>query len=322
VVAVSGKKQRRLLQIEHNLSAAEGMVFPLVCTHLSRLHLCQLLNRRHLVLAVTMLSKWVVLSKLRILPLQPPPHPIRAFRFANYVCHCTDRQARVGGKAILVRRDIDHYAVPVSGLRHLEATAIYLVLANRPVKIVAAYFSPTRPLIESDQNECLSGGLPVLMVGDLNAKHTDWNSRFITTRGALLCDNANRNACLIHGRDSPTTVPYQQNANPDVLDIVVVKDFVLPVDLTVCPALSSDHLPVLIDTTSRTSFRNLLDRQDFKRIDWVAYHSYLEGRLPGNPTINDEEAIDKCVEELCIANQEALAASAQRGRPRAATQPY
>jgi hypothetical protein len=96
----------------------------------------------------------------------------RDFRFANYVCHRTYRQARGGGTAILVRRDIDHYAVPVSGLRHLEATAIHLVLANKLVKIVAAYLSPTRPLTESDLNECLSGGLPVLMAGDLNAKHT------------------------------------------------------------------------------------------------------------------------------------------------------
>jgi hypothetical protein len=76
VVAVSGKKQRRPLQSEHKLSAAEGMVFPLVCKHPSRLHLCQLLNRRHLVLAGTTLSKGVVLSKLTLLPLQHPPHPI------------------------------------------------------------------------------------------------------------------------------------------------------------------------------------------------------------------------------------------------------
>jgi hypothetical protein len=133
----------------------------------------------------------------------------RAFRFAYYVCHRTDRQARGGGTATLGSRDIDHHAVPVSGLRHLEATAIHLVLANRLVRIVAAYLSPTLLLIESYLNECLSGGLQVLMAGDLNAKHTDWNSRFITTRGAPLRDYANRNACLIYGPDYPTTVPYQ-----------------------------------------------------------------------------------------------------------------
>ena len=63
----------------------------------------------------------------------------QAFRFANYVCHRTDRNAQGGGTAILVRRGIDHYAVPVPGLRHLEATAIRTTLANRLVKILAVY---------------------------------------------------------------------------------------------------------------------------------------------------------------------------------------
>jgi hypothetical protein len=117
-------------------------------------------------------------------------------------------------------------------VQHLEATAIHLVLASRPVKIVAAYLSPTRPLMDSDLTVCLSGGLHVLMSGYLNAKHTDWNSRLITIRGALLRDYADWNACLIYGPDSPTTDPCQLNTNSDVLDIVVVEDFVLQVYLT------------------------------------------------------------------------------------------
>jgi hypothetical protein len=44
------------------------------------------------------------------------------------------------------------------------------------MKLVAAYLSPTRPLIELDLFECLSGGFSVLMAGNFNAKHTDWNS--------------------------------------------------------------------------------------------------------------------------------------------------
>jgi hypothetical protein len=77
-----------------------------------------------------------------------------------------------------------------------------------------------------------------------------------------------RNTCLIYGPDSPTTVPYRHNATPDVLDIVIAKDFVLPMYLTVCSAFSSDHLPILFDTTCRSSFQNLLDRLDFTRMDW------------------------------------------------------
>jgi hypothetical protein len=104
----------------------------------------------------------------------------RALRFANYFCHRTDRTAPGGGTATLVHKGIDHYALPVSGLQYLEATAIHLVLATRPIKLASAYLSPTRPLIQSDLTECLSRGIPVLMAGDLNAKHTDWNSRLIS----------------------------------------------------------------------------------------------------------------------------------------------
>jgi hypothetical protein len=191
---------------------------------------------------------------------------VRALRFANYVCHRTDRPTSGGGTAILVHKGIDHYAVPVSGLQHLEATAIHLVLATRPVKLVSAYLAPTRPVIESDLTECMSGGIPVLMAGDLNAKHKEWNFRLTTARGSPLLDYADRNSCLVYGPDSPTTSPYTHNATPDDLDTVVVNDFVLPVRLTVCAALSSDHLPILIDTSCRSSFHNLPDRPDFTRI--------------------------------------------------------
>jgi endonuclease/exonuclease/phosphatase family metal-dependent hydrolase len=118
----------------------------------------------------------------------------RALKFANYICH---RTALGGGTSILVRRGMVHYAVSVSGLEHLEATAIHLVLATRLLKFVAAYLSPSRPLIESDLTEYLRGGFPVLIAGDLNATHTDWNSRLITARGSFLSDYANRNSCWI-----------------------------------------------------------------------------------------------------------------------------
>jgi hypothetical protein len=77
------------------------------------------------------------------------------FRLANYVCHRNDRLTEGGGTAILVRRGIVYHAVPVQGLQHLEATAIQVMLTVKPVKILAAYLLPTRPLIASDLSTCL-----------------------------------------------------------------------------------------------------------------------------------------------------------------------
>jgi hypothetical protein len=75
--------------------------------------------------------------------------------------------------------------------------------ANGPVKILAVYPSPSRPLIGAELSACLSGGFPVLMAGDLNAKHVDRNSGLITTRGRRLRDYANEHFCLITGRTHP-----------------------------------------------------------------------------------------------------------------------
>jgi hypothetical protein len=189
------------------------------------------------------------------------------------------------------------------------------------VKLVSAYLWPSRLLNESDLTERLSGGIPVLIAGDPNAKHKHWNSRLPTSRSSLLRDYVDRNSCLIYRPDSPTTAPYTHQATPDVLDIVVVNDFVLPVHLTVCAALSSDHLPILIDTSCRSSFHNRPDRPDFTRMDWAALQTCLEHRLPTNSVVVDEEAIDKCLEELSSAIKEARAASAPRRRPRANPRP-
>jgi hypothetical protein len=66
---------------------------------------------------------------------------------------------------------------------------------------------------------------------------------------------------------------------------------------------------------------NLLDRPDFTRIDWAPFQACLHDRLPGNTVVKDEEAIDKCVEDLTSAIEEATAASAPKRRPRADPQP-
>jgi hypothetical protein len=108
--------------------------------------------------------------------------------------------------------------------------------------------------------------------------------------------------------------PHAHNDTPDVLEIVFVKVFVVPVHLAVCSALRSDHLPILIDNMCRSSFQNLLDRPDFTRMDWAAFQACLDDRLrlPGNPVVNDEEEIDKCVEEPTRSIQEATATSAPK----------
>ena len=61
----------------------------------------------------------------------------QAFRFSNYVSHRTDRPTAGGSTAILVRRRIPHHSVPGPELTQLQATAVQIIMAGRPVKVLA-----------------------------------------------------------------------------------------------------------------------------------------------------------------------------------------
>ena len=109
----------------------------------------------------------------------------------------------------MVRCGLVHHSAPVPGLTHLEATVIQVTLAGKPVIVLAAYFSPSRPLIGEDLPACFDGGLPVLMAGDLNAKHVDLNSRLSTRRGKPLRDYLSD---IWNGQT--ITNPHNPNATP------------------------------------------------------------------------------------------------------------
>jgi hypothetical protein len=47
-------------------------------------------------------------------------------------------------------------------------------------------------------------------------------------------------------------------------------------------------------------------------MDWAAFRACLEGRLPRNPAVDDEQKIDKCVEEMTNAIPQATATSASK----------
>ena len=84
----------------------------------------------------------------------------------------------------------------------------------------------------------------------------------------------------------------------------MTKNLSFPVYLTSCSALSSDHLPVLIDTSCRSSFHHPPVRPD-----WANFQTQLEELIPFDPQLHNEMAIDTCVENFSGAVLKALAAS-------------
>jgi len=236
--------------------------------------------------------------------------PGQAFWLANYVCHRTDRLTVRGGRAILV-----HHSVPVPGLTHLEATAIQVILAGRPVKILAAYLS-FLPTDWSGPDHLFRWG-----IAGPDGRQPQRQTRGLELAadhetGKFLHDYADENSCLIFGLDTPTTNPYNSSATPNVLDTVIVKDLLFPVYLTLSSALNSDHLLVLIHTACHSSFQHPLGRPDFRHTDWANFQTHLEGQIPFDPELHKGMAIDMCIENFSGAVLKALAASTPKCCPR------
>ena len=206
--------------------------------------------------------------------------------------------------------------MPVPGLTHFEGTAIQVTFAGRRVIDLAAYISPSCPLIGTDLSTCFGRELPVLMAVDFNVKHVDWNSRLSTRRGKVLRAYTDEYSCLIFGPGSPKPNTYNPSVSPDILDIVITNKLSIPVYLITYSALSSDHLPVIIVTTCSSSFHNPPDPPHFSRNDWAKFQTHLDHLVPFVPELHNEKAIDTCVENFSGAVLGAQEATTPKCRPR------
>jgi len=119
------------------------------------------------------------------------------------------------------------------------------------------------------------------------------------------------------------TTRYRCRASPSwrqlpyklCLDIVITRDLPSSVHLISCSALSSDHLPVLIDTMCRSSFQHPPDRPDVRCTDWAKFQTHLEAETPSNLELHNSMDIDTCVENFSGAILGALEATTPKRRP-------
>jgi Exonuclease III len=111
-----------------------------------------------------------------------------------------------GGTAVLVKSNIQHALIKIPMMLSLQARAIMVELNGLETVIGAVYQHPSKPFEEADYDTLigLAKSKKFIFGGDLNAKHTDWNSRLISSRGRKLARHADRNKYAISAPDSPT----------------------------------------------------------------------------------------------------------------------
>ena len=198
-----------------------------------------------------------------------------------------------GGTAILIKNSIPHTHTPRGDLRSLEGTTVIVHTTEGGFYLSSVYKSPNKRLRLTDIKKLMdSGGRPSLAAGDLNAKHTAWNSRVCTAAGNVLHPLSQRsNTLRVSGPDEPIRIDPSRYRRDDVLDIILMDNWKgdLP-DLVVHHVLSSDHLSVTADINVTTRPINTHKLQ--KQYNWTKFKSLMTNIHDKQITLNTTEDVD------------------------------
>lgn len=143
-------------------------------------------------------------------------------KFNGYIIYRKDRLAvrPSGGVAIIIKSKIKHHHTFIPALQSLEAVAITTSINNVITTLISAYQSPSFKMFTSDFDKILCNFQKVMIIGDLNSKHTTWNFKMTNQNGRKLHKYLSNTSAIISSPDSPTYYPYDQNRNPDILDVI------------------------------------------------------------------------------------------------------
>ncbi|GBM43177.1 hypothetical protein AVEN_50101-1 [Araneus ventricosus] len=160
----------------------------------------------------------------------------------------THRRSR--GTAILMKSTINHQYLPNPTLRYIEATMVIVNLPNiPPINFVSAYRPPDKAnvIFTLDFESIYAYNTATFIVGDLNAKHRNWNCSRNGKFGRQLANFAGKTNAKIVELDTPTHFHYRGSS---VIDLGLARNIPYGINSYSLTDLPSDHLLVkfLIDT--------------------------------------------------------------------------
>lgn len=197
---------------------------------------------------------------------------------------------RAGGVAILIRDEIPHAIVNThdntSTIEHLS------IKLKDGTYITTVYNKPSNVYSRHDISELLAVGQKVLLIGDMNARHTNWNNLRNNRNGSTLFDLSQTEPIIIMYTDQPTHFP-SNGSQPTTIDLVVNKNVTNISNLCSIPELDSDHNPVVF--TLKGQIKNDLTRTItvYKHVNWHNFRNTLDRHITINNNITTPADIEK-----------------------------
>lgn len=215
----------------------------------------------------------------------------------NYQILRKDRTNRGGGVAIIIKNNIAYQTIKLDNRLSIEAICIKL---ENKTHIIAVYNRPSNNFTNLDLDILTSVGDRVLIIGDLNAKHTSWNNTRNNTNGLTLYNYSKSNNLVILCTQDPTHYP-ENNTTPTHIDIIINKNTNNITNPVSIPGLTSDHNPVhfKLNHIKKENIRKSIT--SYKNTDWGKFKQDINDSIIINNNLDTPNKINEEVQKFTMS---------------------
>lgn len=127
---------------------------------------------------------------------------------------------RGGGVAIVISNNVPYELIKTPCISSIEYLTIKL---SDGTILTSVYNNPRNIYNRSDLDNLLNVGHKVLLIEDLNARHTTWNNRINNRNGNTLFDLTQTEPVIVYHTEDPTHFPTN-GSQPTTIDLVINKN--------------------------------------------------------------------------------------------------
>lgn len=218
-----------------------------------------------------------------------------------------DNKAR-GGSAIIIKNTIKHNEELNFQTAEIQLTVVEIQSIKQKLQLGAIYCPPRYNLKKPDYLNILNHLKNRFIIGgDFNAKHLDFGSRLITTKGRELRQAIREIGGTIHSTGKPTYWPTDPAKIPDLLDFFVSKKVSANfIDLEENFDMDSDHSAVILTLSEKIVRKENKPTLVNKTTDWISFKREIEKKINLKVPLKSVQQIEEeATNFTCIIQQAA-----------------
>jgi reverse transcriptase-like protein/endonuclease/exonuclease/phosphatase family protein len=224
--------------------------------------------------------------------------PAHQISFQQYHIIRTDVQENPHhSTALLIKKSLRFHTEYHINTQHIHNTSATIYTKhNGNITVRCVYKRPGAPVLEEDVDALISGERKIVLIGDLNSKNVNWNSRLTNTFGRRLEQFTEARNATVVAPNTPTHYPDNPENRPDVIDVAVLKFISHNHDISTLNEGPKSHNPILLQLTSLRQHQPTLDT--IKLVHYENLSHILKHTITVPTNITTREEVDLAVQQL------------------------